>query len=217
MDAAREETLGNRTNVPGAMTPALLVLAYFIGALPTGLILVRVLRGEDIRRHGSGNIGAANVLRVAGPGVAATVLLVDVLKGLIPVLLAIHAGLAPWVVVAAGLAAIAGHNWSIFLGFQGGKGVATSFGVLVGLSLPAAAVAAIVWLIAVAITRFSSLGSLLAAVSVPVTLWRLRAAPEYVAFGIIAALFVIYRHRANIQRLVAGTELRITDRIAHKP
>jgi acyl phosphate:glycerol-3-phosphate acyltransferase len=198
------------------MTAALLVLAYFIGALPTGLILVRLLRGEDIRRHGSGNIGAVNVLRVAGPAVAVAVLLVDVLKGLIPVLLALRAGLAPWAVVAAGLAAIAGHNWSVFLGFRGGKGIATSFGVLAGLSLPAAVVAAIVWLIAVAITRFSSLGSLLAVVSVPLTLWRLHTPPEYVAFGIIAALLAIYRHRANIQRLVAGTELRITDRVADK-
>ena len=196
------------------MAPALIVLAYFIGALPTGLVLVRVLRGEDIRKYGSGNIGAANVLRVAGPAVAAAVLLVDVLKGLVPVLLALRAGLAPWAVVAAGLAAIGGHNWSIFLGFRGGKGIATSFGVLAGLSLPAALVAAIVWVVAVAITRFSSLGSLLAAVSVPIMLWRLRTSPEYVAFGIIASVFAIYRHRANIQRLVAGTELRITDRVA---
>lgn len=196
------------------MAPALIVLGYFIGALPTGLILVRVLRGEDIRKYGSGNIGAANVLRVAGPGVAAAVLLVDVLKGLVPVLLALRAGVAPWAVVAAGLATIAGHNWSVFLGFRGGKGIATSFGVLAGLSLQAALVAAVVWIVVVAITRFSSLGSLLAVVSVPILLWRLRTPPEYVAFGIIASLFAIYRHRANIQRLVAGTELRITDRVA---
>lgn len=196
------------------MAPAVIVLAYFIGALPTGLILVRVLRGEDIRKHGSGNIGAVNVLRVAGPAVAATVLLVDVLKGLVPVLLALRAGFAPWAVVAAGLAAIAGHNWSIFLGFRGGKGIATSFGVLVGLSLQAALVAAAIWIVAVAITRFSSLGSLLAVVSVPITLWRLRTPSEYVAFGVIAALLAIYRHRGNIQRLVAGTELRVTDRVA---
>ncbi len=196
------------------MAPALIVLGYFIGALPTGLVLVRVLRGEDIRKYGSGNIGAVNVLRVAGPAVAAAVLLVDVLKGLVPVLLALRAGLAPWAVVASGLAAIAGHNWSVFLGFRGGKGIATSAGVLAGLSLPAVLVAAAVWIIAVAITRFASLGSLLGAVSVPVTLWRLHTPPEYVAFGIIASLFAIYRHRANIQRLVAGTELRITDRVA---
>lgn len=196
------------------MAPALIVLGYFIGALPTGLILVRVLRGEDIRKYGSGNIGTVNVLRVAGPGVAAAVLLVDVLKGLVPVLLALRGGVAPWAVVAAGLAAIAGHNWSVFLGFRGGKGIATSFGVLAGLSLQAALVAAVVWIIVVAITRFASLGSLVAVVSVPISLWRLRTPPEYVAFGIIASLFAIYRHRANIQRLAAGTELRITDRAA---
>jgi acyl phosphate:glycerol-3-phosphate acyltransferase len=198
------------------MAPTLIVLAYLIGALPTGLILVRVLRGEDIRRLGSGNIGAVNVLRVAGPAVAAAVLLVDVLKGLVPVLLVLHAGLAPWAAAAAGLAAIAGHNWSVFLGFRGGKGIATSFGVLAGLSLPAAMAAAAVWVIVVAITRFSSLGSILAVVSVPILLWRLRTPPEYVAFGVIAALFAIYRHRANIQRLVARTEMRITDRVANK-
>lgn len=196
------------------MAPALIVLAYFIGALPTGLILVQVLRGIDIRKQGSGNIGAVNVLRVAGPGVAAAVLLIDVLKGLVPVLLALRAGLAPWAVVAAGLASITGHNWSVFLGFRGGKGIATSFGVLAGLSLPAALVAAAVWIVVVSITRFSSLGSLLAAVSVPIVLWRLRTPAEYAAFGIIASVFAIYRHRANIQRLVAGTELRITDRVA---
>ncbi|HET7266467.1 MAG TPA: glycerol-3-phosphate 1-O-acyltransferase PlsY [bacterium] len=196
------------------MAPALIVLGYFIGALPTGLVLVRVLRGEDIRKYGSGNIGTVNVLRVAGPAVAAAVLLVDVLKGLVPVLLALRAGVAPWAVVAAGLAAIAGHNWSPFLGFRGGKGIATSFGVLAALSLPAAFLAAVVWLVAVAITRFASLGSLLAVVSVPVALWRFRTPPEYVAFGLIASLFAIYRHRSNIQRLVAGTELRITDRVA---
>ena len=196
------------------MALALIVLGYFIGALPTGLVLVRVLRGEDIRKYGSGNIGTVNVLRVAGPAVAAAVLLVDVLKGLVPVLLALRAGVAPWAVVAAGLAAIAGHNWSPFLGFRGGKGIATSFGVLAALSLPAAFLAAVVWLVAVAITRFASLGSLLAVVSVPVALWRLRTPPEYVAFGLIASLFAIYRHRSNIQRLVAGTELRITDRVA---
>ncbi len=196
------------------MAPALIVLGYFIGALPTGLVLVRVLRGEDIRKHGSGNIGTVNVLRVAGPGVAAAVLLVDVLKGLVPVLLALRGGVASWAVVAAGLAAIAGHNWSVFLGFRGGKGIATSFGVLAGLSMPAALVAAVVWIIVVAITRFASLGSLLAVVSVPISLWRLRTPPEYVAFGVVASLFAIYRHRANIQRLAAGTELRITDRVA---
>lgn len=198
------------------MPLAVIVVSYLVGAIPTGLIVVRLLTGEDIRRHGSGNIGTVNVLRVAGAGTAAVVLVVDILKGLLPVLFAAAMTSSAWTVVLAGLAAIAGHNWSVFLKFQGGKGIATSFGVLFGLSWPAAAVAAAVWILTVAITRYSSLGSLLGVVSVPITLWRLRQPEEYVYFGIIAALLAVYRHRANIQRLVAGTELHITDREALK-
>jgi len=194
------------------MPLAVIVVSYLIGAIPTGLIIVRILSGEDIRRHGSGNIGTVNVMRVAGPATAALVLVVDILKGLVPVLLAMRLAAPAWVVVSGGLAAIAGHNWSVFLRFQGGKGIATSFGVLIGLSWQAAAVAAAIWLVTVAITRFSSLGSMLAVVSVPITLWRLHQPEESVYFGVIAALFAIYRHRANIQRLVAGTELHITGR-----
>ena len=194
------------------MPLAVIVVSYLIGAIPTGLIVVRLLTGEDIRRHGSGNIGTVNVLRVAGAGTAVVVLAVDILKGVVPVVLAVRMGASAWTVVLAGLAAIAGHNWSIFLKFQGGKGVATSFGVLAALSWPAAAVAAAVWIIAVAITKYSSLGSLLGGVSVPITMWRLHQPEEYVYFGVIASVFAIYRHRANIQRLVAGTELHITDR-----
>jgi glycerol-3-phosphate acyltransferase PlsY len=197
---------------PSDVTLPILALSYLIGAVPTGLLLVRLLKGEDIRKHGSGNIGTVNVLRVAGPATAAAVLVVDMLKGLVPVLLAARITTTPWLIVACGLAAIAGHNWSVFLGFRGGKGIATSFGVLLGLSWVAAVVAAAVWVGVVAITRYASLGSLMGVASVPLVLWRLRAPVEYVAFGIIAALFAIYRHRGNIQRLVTGTELRITDR-----
>jgi acyl phosphate:glycerol-3-phosphate acyltransferase len=194
------------------MPLAVVIASYLIGAIPTGLIVVRLLSGEDIRRHGSGNIGTVNVLRVAGLATAIVVLAVDILKGLVPVMLAVRVGASAPIVVLGGLAAIAGHNWSVFLRFQGGKGVATSFGVLLGLSWSAAAVAAAVWIVTVALTRYASLGSLLAVVSVPITLWRLRQPEEYVSFGVIAALFAIYRHRANLQRLVAGTELHITDR-----
>ena len=194
------------------MPLAVIIVGYLIGAIPTGLIVVRLLTGEDIRRHGSGNIGTVNVLRVAGTGTAVVVLAVDILKGMVPVMLAVRMGLPSWTVVAGGLAAIAGHNWSVFLKFQGGKGIATSFGALLALSWPAAAVAGAVWVIAVAITRYASLGSLLAVVSVPLSLRWLRQPDAYVYFGIIAALFAVYRHRANIQRLVTGTELHITDR-----
>jgi glycerol-3-phosphate acyltransferase PlsY len=194
------------------MPLALIVLSYLIGAVPTGLLLVRLLKGEDIRQLGSGNIGAVNVLRVAGVGTGVAVLIVDILKGLIPVLLALRLTSSPWIVVLCGIAAIAGHNWSVFLGFRGGKGIATSYGVLIGMSWPAAAVASAVWVAVVAVTRYSSLGSLLGVACVPFVLWWLRQPIEYVYFGILAAVFAIYRHRGNIQRLVAGSELRITDR-----
>ncbi|HYM90184.1 MAG TPA: glycerol-3-phosphate 1-O-acyltransferase PlsY [bacterium] len=198
------------------MPLAAIILSYLVGAIPTGLIVVRVLTGEDIRRHGSGNIGTVNVLRVAGAATAVIVLAVDILKGIAPVLLALRMGFAPWTVVLSGLAAIIGHNWSVFLGWQGGKGIATSFGVLLGLSWQAAAVAAVVWVVAVTLTRYASLGSLLGVVSVPITLWRLHQPHEYVYLGVIVAFLAIYRHRANIQRLVTGAELHITDRASLK-
>jgi len=169
---------------------AILVLSYLIGAVPTGLVLVRVLKGEDIRRHGSGNIGTVNVLRVAGPAVAVTVLAVDVLKGLVPILLAMRLALSPWVIVSCGLAAIAGHNWSVFLGFRGGKGIATSFGVLLGLSWKAAALAGTIWVVVVAITRFASLGSLLGVASVPFSLWRL--GPVSSTYLTLPTLYSVY-------------------------
>jgi glycerol-3-phosphate acyltransferase PlsY len=195
-----------------AAAVALVAAAYLIGAIPTGLLVVRLLTGKDIRQYGSGNIGTVNVLRVAGAPTAAVVLAVDILKGLLPVVAALRLGAPPRLVALCALAAIAGHNWSVFLNFRGGKGIATSFGVLIGLSWEAAAAAAAIWLAAVAITRYSSLGSLLAVVSVPVTLWLLGQPQDYIYFGVIAALFAVYRHRATIQRLVAGTELHITDR-----
>jgi acyl phosphate:glycerol-3-phosphate acyltransferase len=194
------------------MAAFLIIFSYLIGAVPTGLLLVRLLKGEDIRRLGSGNIGSVNVLRVAGPATAAAVLIVDILKGLIPVLLATRLGSSAWVIVLCGLAAIAGHNWSVFLGFRGGKGIATSFGVLTGLSWICALVAGGIWIAVVAATRYSSLGSLVSVTSVPFLLWYLGEPPAYIAFGVIAAIFAFYRHRSNIQRLIGGTELRITDR-----
>ena len=192
-----------------AASLGLIALGYLIGSVPTGLVLVRVLARTDIRRHGSGNIGAVNVLRVAGPAVAAIVLVADMLKGFAPVWLAIDRGAGPWTIVLCGLAAIAGHNWSVFLRFRGGKGIATSFGVLLGLSLKVALVAGAVWIIVVALTRYSSLGSLLAVIAVPFALWRFGAPDAYVAFGVIAMVFALYRHRGNIDRLRAGAERRM--------
>ncbi len=185
---------------------------YVLGSLPTGLIVVRLVAGTDIREAGSGNIGTVNVYRVAGLGPSILVLAVDVLKGVVPVLLARAWGYTEAVQVVAGLATIVGHNWSLFLRFGGGKGIATSFGALLAISPVAGIVAAIVWGAVVGITRYASLGSLLAIATVPLTMgWRREPTPHLV-FGVVTLIFAVYRHRANIARLFAGTELKVTDR-----
>jgi glycerol-3-phosphate acyltransferase PlsY len=191
---------------------AAVVLGYLVGSLPTGLIVIRLLRGIDIRAHGSGNIGATNVYRVAGLPTAALVLLLDMAKGAVPVLLAEAWDPSPLVAVFAGLAAIGGHNWSLFLRFTGGKGIATSFGVLLAISPAAAAVAALVWVVVVAVTRYASLGSLLGIAAVPAVMWRRAEPREHLGFAALALFLAVYKHRTNIGRLLAGTELRITDR-----
>jgi len=195
------------------MTVVVLALGYLLGSLPTGLLVVRALTGQDIRAAGSGNIGTVNVYRVAGLWASILVLAVDMLKGAVPVILARMWGQPAEIQVAGGLAAIAGHNWSLFLRFGGGKGIATSFGVLLAISPPVGFVAAAVWGVVVAVTRYASLGSLLGMISVPVTMWWRREPVAHLVFGLITLTFAVYRHRANVARLISGTELRITDKL----
>lgn len=188
----------------------IIIAAYVAGSIPFGILVGRGLFGVDPRSVGSGNIGAANSMRALGPVGAVLVLLGDVIKGMVPTALATHwLGFGNWAVAAAGLATVVGHNWSIFLGFKGGKGVATGLGVLGVLSWPATLVFAIVWLATAGITRYSSLGSLLANISVPISLWLLHAPVSYVLYGVVAMALVVWKHAGNIQRLAAGTELRI--------
>jgi glycerol-3-phosphate acyltransferase PlsY len=187
-----------------------LVGAYFVGSIPFGIIVGRGIFGVDPRTVGSGNIGAANSMRALGPAGAVLVLIGDVVKGVAPTLLASHwLPYGHWAIASAGLATIVGHNWSIFLHFKGGKGVATGLGVLVVLSWPAAFVFAVVWLTTVALTRYSSLGSILANAAIPVSLALLRAPFSYIVYAVVALAFVLWRHSANISRLIAGTELRV--------
>lgn len=194
------------------MPVALVVLGYLLGSFPTGLIVVRLLAGEDLRQHGSKNIGTVNVYRVAGLATAIVVLVLDVLKGVIPVHLARQMTETPGVIVTSGLAAIVGHNWSVFLRFTGGKGIATSFGATLAISPVAGLVGALIWALTVTITRYASLGSLLGVASIPLVTWWRSEPVEHVAFGLIALGLALNRHRANLIRLKLGTELKITDR-----
>ncbi|HZV79999.1 MAG TPA: glycerol-3-phosphate 1-O-acyltransferase PlsY [Candidatus Binatus sp.] len=188
----------------------LIVAAYFIGSIPFGVIVGRALFGVDPRNVGSGNIGAANALRAMGMWGAILTLLGDIIKGSVPTALAVYVlHSAPLAVALVGLATIIGHNWSIFLHFEGGKGVATGLGVLVVLSFWAALAWAVVFLATALISRFASLSSMLATASAPITLFFLRAPWPYVAYGVITLLMVLWRHQANIGRLMAGTEPRI--------
>lgn len=191
------------------MSLALIAASYLVGAVPVGFLVVRALKGLDIRQYGSGNIGTINVYRIGGLSLAILVLAADVLKGAVPVLAASRLGFTPLWVVLAGMAAIVGHNWSVFFRFKGGKGVATSLGVVMALSPYTALICAAVWGLAVLLTGYSSVGSMLGGIAVPVAFKLLGAPAEYVGFGLIAAIFVLVRHESNIRRLLKGEELKI--------
>lgn len=184
--------------------------SYLLGAIPFGL-LIGLLAGVDARRTGSGNTGATNILRSAGKGPALATLLLDAGKGAVPVLLAGRFAPGEAWAVAAGGAAILGHNYSPFLGFRGGKGVATSAGALFALSPAAAALALAAWIVVYLARRTVSLASICAAASLPFLLALFHGMDSLLPyFGILVALVVIVAHRDNIRRILAGREPRTT-------
>ncbi|MFM9111336.1 MAG: glycerol-3-phosphate 1-O-acyltransferase PlsY [Prochlorococcaceae cyanobacterium] len=207
------------------LLPLLPLLAgYLLGSVPFGYLAGRWLAGVDIRQEGSGSTGATNVLRVVGKGPALAVLLLDIGKGTAAVLLAraLPTATSGWVldswVVAAGLAALAGHIWPLWLGWRGGKAVATGLGMLLGLAWPVGLACLGVFLACLSLSRIVSLSSVLAALALPVlmVLWSqgrgegLR--PAYLALALITSALVLWRHRSNLQRLAAGTEPRLGQR-----
>jgi glycerol-3-phosphate acyltransferase PlsY len=191
----------------------LCLLAFALGAIPFGFVAGK-LRGKDLREHGSKNIGATNTLRVLGKGPGIAVLILDALKGFAPVLLAKRTGLPSSWVVVVGLCAVLGHIYSPFVRFKGGKGVATSLGVLIGLSPLVAGLSFVAFLLTVLLTRWVSLGSIIGAITEAALFFALPPAyldgdpVPYRVFGAVVAAFVIFRHRENIRRILAGTESR---------
>jgi acyl phosphate:glycerol-3-phosphate acyltransferase len=185
------------------------LLGYALGAIPFGLVLTRAAGLGDVRHIGSGNIGATNVLRTGRKGLAAATLILDALKGAAAVLLA--AWLWPDQPLFPGIAAIGaflGHLFPVWLGFKGGKGLATGLGIIAALHWPSALVLAAVWLLILAVTRYSSVSGMIAAVAAPVAaaiFGRFDLAILFLGF----ALLVLWKHRANISRLLAGTEPRV--------
>jgi glycerol-3-phosphate acyltransferase PlsY len=183
-----------------------LAFGYLLGSIPFGLLITRAAGLGDVRKIGSGNIGATNVLRTGNKGLAALTLLLDALKGTAAVLVAGYFGSV--FAIAAGFAAFIGHLFPVWLGFKGGKGVATYLGVLIALVWQAALAFAVVWLGVAFLTRYSSLAALVAAVAVPVVLFVMGYVDYAVVLAIMSAI-VFYKHRANIRRLMDGSESRI--------
>lgn len=198
-----------------------LLISYLIGSIPSVYILGRVFKGIDIRKHGSGNIGATNAFRVLGPVFGISALIFDIAKGVAcPTLIADnlaladshHLGMALRIIF--GLTAVAGHNWTVFLNFRGGKGVATSLGVIIGLAIIAQPLKIalffiiLTWITIFLISGFVSLASIISAVLFPILMVIYRSPPELAVLSIILAVFIIFRHNSNIYRLLHHQEHR---------
>jgi glycerol-3-phosphate acyltransferase PlsY len=192
---------------PPASAAVALLIGYLCGSIPFGVILTRLAGTQDLRSVGSGNIGATNVLRTGRKALAAATLLGDMLKGTAAVLIALYLfGRNP--ALAAGLGAFLGHLFPVWLGFKGGKGVATYIGVLLGLAWPAALAFCAIWLAVAAVTRYSSLAALVASAATPGVLLATSSGLEPALFGALTVILWI-THRDNIARLLQGTEGKI--------
>jgi acyl phosphate:glycerol-3-phosphate acyltransferase len=194
------------------LTAVLVAAGYIAGSMPWGYWLVRIFRGEDVRTKGSGNIGATNVWRVYGPSLGIPAVLLDTAKGFVPAYLGtVLVGHGTGVL--AGAAAMLGHWRPLFLGFKrGGKMVATAGGAFLGVAPLVGGVAAVVWLLVFGVTRYASLASMTAAVSLPISAWLLGYPWPVIAFGVFAAVGVVLLHRPNIRRLARGEETKFHPR-----
>jgi len=185
------------------------VAAYLLGAFPTALVVGK-LRNIDITKHGSGNIGGTNAMRVMGlvPGVV--VLAIDILKAALPTYTAAHGlTLEPWQVLTVAIFTVIGHNWSVYIGFRGGKGIACTIGACAVLFPAVLLMAFTVFALTILITKYVSLGSLLMMSSLPILLWMRNYSLEYIWFSLLILAIGTHRHRANIKRLLAGTENKV--------
>ena len=192
---------------PEVSYPLALVIGYLLGSIPWGIILTRLAGTQDLRSIGSGNIGATNVLRTGRKGLAAATLILDALKGTAAVIISGYLG-GPDAAMLAGLGAFLGHLFPVWLKFRGGKGVAVYIGILIGLFWPAAMLFCGIWLALAFALRYSSLSALIASVITPIFLWWFGHAALAVLFAVLT-LLLIFMHRENIRRLIAGTEGKI--------
>jgi acyl phosphate:glycerol-3-phosphate acyltransferase len=206
------------------ITAGIIILAYLLGSLPTGYLAGRILQGIDIREHGSGSTGATNVLRTLGKVPGSIVLLIDALKGVLAIVLTqtvFTLDLLPtlptdwefYLVPLAAIGAILGHSKSVWLGFQGGKSVATGIGVLLAMSWQVGLAAIAVFAVSIAISRIVSISSILGAISATVWMIVFAQPVAYIVFAIVGGIYVVWLHRANIKRLIAGTEAKVGQKL----
>lgn len=196
---------------------ASLLIGYLIGSISFSYLLAKKLAGIDIRSQGSGNAGATNTLRVLGPVPAVIVLVLDAAKGLVSM------GIAHWltdgnplVYALAGIFAIIGHNWPVYYGFRGGKGIATTLGVSLGMSPTAFLISVVITILVIALTRYVSLGSLVYVTIFPLLLYVFGSEPTYVWISLLITLFAYVRHKSNIVNLIKGTERKLGERTSRK-
>jgi len=188
---------------------SLISLGYLMGSLSSAIIICKLFSLPDPRAQGSGNPGATNVLRFGGKKIALLVLSGDILKGFLPVLIAQYAGIAPMPLALVAFAAFLGHLFPVFFGFQGGKGVATALGVLLGLAWPLGLSVIAIWLLMATVFRISSLAAIAAAVAAPLITWLILPQTAYVVAVLAMSILLLIRHRSNITKLRQGIEPRI--------
>jgi glycerol-3-phosphate acyltransferase PlsY len=193
--------------IPVALVPVVWIVgAYLIGSIAFGILVSKLYGLPDPRTVGSGNIGATNVARSGKKMAAVLTLLGDVFKGWFPVWIALQSGMLMWVVSGVGLAVFFGHLYPLYHGFKGGKGVATALGVMLAISPLLGVAALLTWVLVFAVSRYSSLGAIVAALLAPVYAWYLLPYQDYVIAVLVMSAFLIWRHRTNIKKLIAGTE-----------
>lgn len=194
-------------------TIAAIVAAYLIGAIPFGYVIVRIAKGVDIRKYGSGSTGTTNVLRTAGLPAAALTVAGDFLKGVFVVVAARFLKLPEMSIVLAGFAVVGGHNWPVFLRFKGGRGVATGFGVSLGLTWQISTALFLFWGVLIAATGYVSLASVIIMVMYPLMVVYFHEAWPIILFAVVGASMVIFTHRKNVVRLIKGEESRIGQKV----
>ena len=207
--AKRESPRRASTGENNLLTILAVLISYLLGSLSFSILIAKWVKGIDIRNHGSGNAGATNTLRVLGKGPGTAVFLLDIAKGVLAVWLGIWMAGGDWAPVLCGLAAIAGHNWPIYFGFKGGKGIATTVGVMASLAFIPALIAGVIAIILIAITRYVSLGSLILALLLPVFIWLMDKPTAYLWGSLVICVLAFVRHRKNIVKLLQGKENKL--------